>query len=49
MRNTGYKECTAAFGGLQANLQTLKVVLCCLNGENFVGSCIEPVFMAYSY
>ena len=26
----------AAFGGLQAKLQQMKVVLCCLDGENVV-------------
>ena len=31
-------QCTAAFGGLQAKLQQMKVVLCCLDGKNVVGS-----------
>ena len=31
-------QCIAAFGGLQAKLQQMKVVLCCLDGENVVGS-----------
>ena len=30
-------QCIAAFGGLQAKLQQMKVVLCCLDGENVVG------------
>ena len=44
-------QCTAAFGGLQAKLhvQQMKVVLCCLDGENVVGSCEDPGFLAYSY
>ena len=41
-------QCTAAFGGLQAKLQQVKVVLCCLDGENVVGS-REDCFLAYSY
>ena len=41
----------AAFGGLQAKLQRMKVhvVMCCLDGENFVGSHKDPVFVSYSY
>ena len=39
----------AAFGGLQAKLQQMKVVLCCLDGENVVGSRKDPGFLAYSY
>ena len=35
-------QCTAAFGGLQAKLQQMKVVLCCLDGENVVGSRKDP-------
>ena len=42
-------QCTAAFGGLQAKLQQMKVVLCCLDGENVVDSCEDPGFLAYSY
>ena len=42
-------QCMAAFGGLQAKLQQMKVVLCCLDGENMVGSCNDPGFVAYSY
>ena len=29
----------AAFGGLQAKLQQMKVVVCCLDGENLVDIC----------
>ena len=29
-------QCIAAFGGLRAKLQQMKVVLCCLDGENVV-------------
>ena len=40
--NTSYVtmqlQCTAAFGGLQAKLQQMKVVLCCLDGESVVDS-----------
>ena len=42
-------QCTAAFGGLQAKVQQMKVVLCCLDGENVVGSREDPGFLAYSY
>ena len=42
-------QCIAAFGGLQAKLQQMKVVLCCLDGENVVGSRKDPGFLAYSY
>ena len=42
-------QCTAVFGGLQAKLQQMKVVLCCLEGENVVGSREDPGFLAYSY
>ncbi len=42
-------QCIAAFEGLQAKLQQMKVVLCCLDGENVVGSCENPGFLAYSY
>ena len=42
-------QCTAAFGGLQAKLQQMKVVLCCLDGENVVSSREDPGFLAYSY
>ena len=41
--------CIAAFGGLRAKLQQMKVVVCGLDGENLVGSHKDPVFMAYSY
>ena len=37
--------CIAAFGGLLAKLQQMKVVLCCLDGENLVGSRKYPVFV----
>ena len=36
------------FGGLQAKLQQMKVVVCCLDGENMVGSCKDLVLVAYS-
>ena len=39
-------QCTAAFGGLQAKLQQMKVILCCLDGENVVGSREDPGFWA---
>ena len=39
----------AAFGGLQAKLQQMKVVLCCLDGKNLVGRRKDPGFLAYSY
>ena len=42
-------QCIAAFGGLQAKLQQIEVVLCCLEGENVVGSRKDPVLVAYSY
>ena len=42
-------QCIAAFGGLQAKLQQMKVVVCCLDGKNLVGSRTDPVFVAYSY
>ena len=42
-------QCIAAFGGLQAKLQQMKVVLCCLDGENVVGSRKHPGSLAYSY
>ena len=35
-------QCIAAFGGLQAKLQQMKVVLCCLDGKNVVGSRKDP-------
>ena len=41
-------QCIAVFGGLQAKLQQMKVVLCCLDGENLVGSRKDPDFLAYS-
>ena len=37
-------QCIAAFGGLQAKLQQMKVVVCSLDGENLVGSHKDPVF-----
>ena len=42
-------QCIAAFGGLQAKLQQMKVVLYCLDGENVVGSRKDPGFLAHSY
>ena len=39
-------QCIAAFGGLQAKLQQMKVVVCCLDGENLVGSRKDPVYVA---
>ncbi len=39
----------AAYGGLQAKLQQMKVVVCCLDGENVVGSRKDTVLAAYSY
>ena len=42
-------QCTAAFGGLRAKLQQMKVALCCVDGENVVGSRNDPVLVAYSY
>ena len=42
-------QCIAAFGGLQAKLQQMKVVLCCLDGKNVVGSRKHPGSLAYSY
>ena len=42
-------QCTAAFGALQAKLQQMKVVLCCLDGKSVVGSREDPGFLAYSY
>ena len=42
-------QCIAAFGGLRAKLQLMKVILCCLDGENVVGSRKDPVLVAYSY
>ena len=41
--------CIAAFGGLQAKLQQMKVVLCCLDFENVVGNRKDPGVLAYSY
>jgi len=35
--------------GLQAKLQQMKVAMCCLDGENLVGSRKDRVFVAYSY
>ena len=42
-------QCIAAFEGLQAKLQQMKVVLSSLDGENVVGSRKNPGFLAYSY
>ena len=42
-------QCIAAFGGLQAKLQQMKVLLCCLDGENVVGSRKDSGFLVYSY
>ena len=44
-------QCVAVFGGLRAKLQQIKVhvVLCCLDGENVVGSRKDPVLVTYSY
>ncbi len=42
-------QCIAAFGGLRAKLQQMKVVLCCLDGESVVGSRKDPVLVVYSY
>ena len=39
----------SSVGGLQAKLQQMKVVLCCLDGKNVVGSRKYPGFLAYSY
>ena len=39
----------AAFGGLQAKLHQMKVVVCCLDGDSLVGSRKDPVFMVHSY
>ncbi len=42
-------QCIAGFGDLQAKLQQMKVVLCCLDRENLVGIRKDPGFLAYSY
>ncbi len=42
-------QCIAAFGSLRAKLQQMKVVLCCLDDENVVGSRKDPILVAYSY
>ncbi len=39
----------SSVGGLQAKLQQMKVVLCCLDGKNVVGSHEDSGFLAYSY
>ena len=39
----------AAFGGLRAKLLQTKVVVSCLDVENLVVSCKDPVLVAYSY
>ena len=36
-------QCMAAFGGLQGKLQQMKVIMCCPEGENLVGSRKYPV------
>ena len=41
--------CLAAFGGLQAKLQQMKVLVRSLDGESVVGSREDPGFLAYSY
>ena len=42
-------QCIAAFGGLRAKLQQMKVVLCCLDGESVVGSRKDPVLVTYNW
>ena len=42
-------QCIAAFRGVRAKLQQMNVVLCCLDGENVVGSRKDSVLVAYSY
>ena len=46
-------QCIAAFGDLQAKLQQMKVVLCCLDGvlirENLVGSRKDSGFLATNW
>ena len=39
-------QCIATFGGLQVKLQQMKVFVCCLDGENLVGSLKDPVYVA---
>ena len=39
----------AAFESLRDKLQQMKVVVCCLDGENVLGSRKESVFATYSY
>ena len=39
----------AAFGGLQAELQQRKAVVCCLHGKNLEGSSKDTVFVASYY
>ena len=47
---TSYSTCIiVAYGGLQAKLQQMKVVVYCLDGENLVGSRKDPVFVVNSY
>ena len=40
--------CIAAFEGLQAKLQQVKVLVRCLDGENVVGIRKDPGFLAYT-
>ena len=37
-----------AFGGLEAKIQQPSIELCCLDGEQVVGSHDNPVFATYS-
>ena len=39
----------SSFRGLQAKLQQMKVVLCCLDGENLVGSRKDSGFLATNW
>ena len=48
-RNVIRYYATAVQQRLQAKLQQMKVVLCCLDGENVVDSREDPGFLAYSY
>ena len=42
-------QCIAAFEGLRAKLQQMEVVLCCLDGENVIGSRKNSILVTYSY
>ena len=42
-------SCIAAFRGLQVKLLKMKILVCCIDNENLVGSHKYPVFVAYSY